>query len=107
MTDVQTAMLEHLAAIHTYARESASYRRRDDLAAALTDDEQIRAYELTNGKRSAQQVKEDGNISKSGRSILRWWQDWVDRGLAEKLDDGSVRARYDPFVLKAGGSDAG
>lgn len=89
-----------LSRVTSYLRELVSYRRREDLREALAGNKEKRsAYELSDGSRSSSEVKDDGNISVSARSVQRWWKDWIEEGLAERLEDGSVRARYDAWVI--------
>lgn len=100
MADAEDPVVRELRRASSYLRELVSHRRRKELRDALGGDEDKRtAYELSNGTRSAKEVKDDGDVSVSTRSIQRWWNDWVDAGLAERIAGGSVRARYDAWVI--------
>lgn len=106
MNDADSPAVRELRRTVSYLRELVSYRRQADLRNALADNEEKRrAYELSDGSRSSQEVKEDGEISVSRRSIQRWWNDWVDQGLAERMEDGSARARYETWVIDIGQDD--
>lgn len=100
--DPDNLIANQLAEANSYLRELVSHKRRDDLREALSDPEKRRAYELSDGTRTSSNVRNDGNLSKSPRTIQRWWQDWIDRGLAEAIEGASVRARYDPWVINVG-----
>lgn len=91
--------LDTLAAIEDYLREIASYNRRRELEEILDDPEHRTAYELSNGNRSASDIQQEGNISKSPRTIQTWWEKWVELDIAERLPNRKVRRRYDTFVL--------
>lgn len=100
MADADNPVVRELRRASSYLRELVSHRRKGDLRDALGGDEDKRtAYELSDGTRSSKEVKDDGDISVSTRSIRRWWNDWVNEGLAERLANGSVRARYDAWVI--------
>lgn len=101
MTDDQTGIAQKLDELTRYARELVSYVRRNELADALDKPEKIAAYRLSNGHRSSRAVKEEGELSVSKRTIRNWWDNWVEKGLADRTDGGQARSRYDPFVLKA------
>lgn len=88
-----------LADMVYYLRDIASFFRRADLAGVLTDSEQRRAYELSDGKRSAADIKREGQISKSDRSIQNWWTRWTESGIADRQNDGKVRAKYSTAVI--------
>lgn len=100
MANGEDPVVRALRRANSYLREFVSHRRRKELRDALGGDEdKLTAYELSNGTRSAKEVKDDGDISVSTRSIQRWWNDWVDARLAEREAGGSVRARYDAWVI--------
>ena len=99
MIETNKQVQQTFAELLRYVRELASYARRDELAAALTDDEQRSAYQLSDGSRNAKDIKSDGNLNCAARSIQRWWATWVDLGLAERLPHGKVRALYDVRVI--------
>lgn len=96
---------QHLEVQTSYLREIASFNRRHDLREALKDDEKRRAYELSDGERSSQEVVDDGDLSKSSRTVQRWWQEWIDKGLAERAENGSARSRYAAWVIDVEADD--
>lgn len=88
------------ARVITYLRDIASYARRHQLRRVLDDPEHRTAYELSDGERSAGEIKKDGNLEASKRTIQRWQSGWVDQGLAERVGNRKVLARYDTFALE-------
>lgn len=83
----------------TYLREIASYNRRADLLATLSNEEHRAAYAVSDGSRTADEVKEAAGINSSPRTVVNWWKKWVEAGIAERMGDGKVKGRYDLAVL--------
>lgn len=95
----EDAVIAELRRISDYLRELASFNRRHELARALEDPERRRAYVLSDGMHTRDDIAADDQITKSGRTISNWWSDWVEDGLADRTDEGSAKARYDVHVI--------
>lgn len=102
MLEPEKQVLIELRRQTRYLRELASFNRRDELRKSLDDPDKRLAYNLSDGLRSAADVVEDGRLTKSARSVQRWWQEWVEADLAIRMESGSVLARYDAWVIDAG-----
>lgn len=99
MAESVAELLAEMKVQTAYLREIATFIRRADLQAALDNRDKRLVYQLSDGSRSSQEVVDDGDLSKSRRTVQRWWNDWIEAGLATRLDSGSVRARYDVSVI--------
>lgn len=97
--EVNGEEVRQLKQIAGYLQELASYQRRRPLAEVLDDEERRSAYELSDGERSAAQIKKEGDLTVSPRTIQNWWTDWVEQGFADRTSGGQARARYDTFVI--------
>lgn len=100
------AIVAELREISSYLREIASVHRRADLDRILSDTPRQRAYVLTDGGHTQKEIAADAQVQKTVRTISTWWSEWIDSGLADRAEDGSVSARYDLHVLQVSDDDA-
>lgn len=97
MFDAEDAA-EELKSIAGYLREIASFNRREELGEVLADPEHRRVFELTDGDTTAEDIAAHDNVTKSARTVRRWWKKWRELGLVEGTDE-FPRRRYSTFVL--------
>lgn len=99
MANEQVDGAAELSRIRRYLQEIASFNRRQGLGKALADPERRRVYELSDGQRSSEEIAADKHVSKSARTVRRWWKEWRDQGLVEDETTEYERHRYATFVL--------
>lgn len=99
MSDSNKELGADLTLVSEYLCEIASFNRRGELAAALSDPERRRAYELSDGRRTSQEIADDAAIGKSAASVRRWWTEWREQGLIDDRFSELPRRRYVTYFL--------
>lgn len=92
--------LSILRNMESYLREIVSYQKRDLLRSILVNPEEIAVYELSDGTHTSEEIADHENVSKTSRTVRRWWSDWEEKGLVTRLPSGNVLKRYDITVLE-------
>lgn len=87
-----------LEQIAGYLMEIASFNRRDELRDVLSDESHRRAYELTDGKTSSQEIAADDGVSSGDSAVRNWWVKWRRLGLVDSSGE-YPRRRYATFVI--------
>ena len=69
------------------------------LQAVLDTPEKERAYALSDGETSAREVGRQ--VGTTHGTIGRWWDDWLQKGLAVKRDEGRVESLVDIDMIRS------
>ena len=69
------------------------------LQAVLDTPEKERAYALSDGMTSAREVGRQ--VGTTHGTVGRWWDEWLQKGLAVKRDEGRVESLVDIDMIRA------